>query len=133
AACPDPSTLGKYQPFGQQLVDGSGKACTGAVNTTADTGATAWILASSALVLLMTPALAFFYGGMVRAKHALTMLLQNFTTIGIVSVTWILIGFTWAFSGTGKYLGDTHFIFLRNIGDVVPTLGGAQLIPTMCF
>ena len=96
AACPDPSTLGKYQPFGQQLVDGSGKACTGAVNTTADTGATAWILASSALVLLMTPALAFFYGGMVRAKHALTMLLQNFTTIGIVSVTWILIGFTWA-------------------------------------
>src|ERR1700756_3678447 len=90
AACPDPSTLGKYQPFNQQLVDSAGNACPGAVNTTADTGATAWVLASSALVLLMTPALAFFYGGMVRAKHALGMLMQNFTTIAVVSVTWIL-------------------------------------------
>jgi Amt family ammonium transporter len=133
AACPDPSTLGKYQPFGQQLVDSAGNACAGAVNTTADTGATAWVLASSALVLLMTPALAFFYGGMVRAKHALAMLMQNFAAIAVVSVTWIVIGFTFAFSGTGKYLGDTHFAFLRHIGDVVPTLGGAQLIPTMCF
>ena len=98
-----------------------------------DTGATAWILASSALVLLMTPALAFFYGGMVRAKHALAMLMQNFTAIAIVSVTWLIIGFTWAFSGEGKYLGDTHFAFMRHIGDVVPTLGKAQTIPTLCF
>jgi Amt family ammonium transporter len=98
-----------------------------------DSGATAWILASSALVLLMTPALAFFYGGMVRAKHALTMLLQNFAAIGVVSVTWIVIGFTWAFSGDGKYLGDMHFVFLRHMSDEVPTLGGAQLIPTLCF
>ena len=98
-----------------------------------DSGATAWILASSALVLLMTPALAFFYGGMVRAKHALTMLLQNFTAIGVVSVTWVLIGFTWAFSGTGKYLGDNHFALMRHLGDEVPTLGKAQLIPTLCF
>jgi Amt family ammonium transporter len=98
-----------------------------------DSGATAWILASSALVLLMTPALAFFYGGMVRAKHALTMLLQNFAAIGVVSVTWILIGFTWAFSGDGKYLGDLHFVFLRHMADEVPTLGSAQLIPTLCF
>jgi Amt family ammonium transporter len=98
-----------------------------------DTGATAWILVSSALVLLMTPALAFFYGGMVRAKHTLAMLLQNFAAIGVVSVTWILVGFTWAFSGDGKYLGDLHFVFLRHINDVVPTLGTAQVIPTMCF
>jgi Amt family ammonium transporter len=98
-----------------------------------DSGATAWILTSSALVLLMTPALAFFYGGMVRAKHTLAMLLQNFAAIGVVSVTWIVIGFTWAFSGTGKFLGDNHFIFLSHIGDEVPTLGSAQLIPTMCF
>ncbi len=101
--------------------------------TKIDTGATAWILASSALVLLMTPALAFFYGGMVRAKHTLAMLLQNFAAIGVVSVTWVIVGFTWAFSGDGKYLGDTHFLFLHNIGDVVPTLGSAQVIPTMCF
>ena len=98
-----------------------------------DTGATAWILASASLVLLMTPALAFFYGGMVRAKHALAMLMQNFAAIAVVSVTWIVIGFTWAFSGTGKYLGDLHFVFLRHIGDEIPALGSAQLIPTMCF
>src|ERR1700710_1543477 len=93
-----------------------------------DSGATAWILASASLVLLMTPALAFFYGGMVRAKHALTMLLQNFAAIGVVSVTWIVIGFTWAFGGEGKYLGDFHFLFLRHMGDASPTLGSAQVI-----
>ena len=55
-----------------------------------DTGATAWVLASGALVLLMTPGLAFFYGGMVRAKHVLAMLMQNFVAIGIVSLVWVL-------------------------------------------
>jgi Amt family ammonium transporter len=98
-----------------------------------DSGNTAWILTSASLVLLMTPALAFFYGGMVRAKHTLAMLMQNFAAIAIVSVTWVLIGFTWAFSGDGKWLGDTHFIFLRHINDVVPALGTAQTIPTMVF
>jgi len=101
--------------------------------TKIDSGNTAWVLASASLVLLMTPALAFFYGGMVRAKHTLAMLMQNFAAIAIVSVTWVTIGFTWAFSGDGKYLGDLHFVFLRNIGDVVPTLGSAQTIPTMVF
>ena len=98
-----------------------------------DTGNTAWVLASASLVLLMTPALAFFYGGMVRAKHTLAMLMQNFAAIAVVSVTWILVGFTWAFSGEGKWLGDLHFVFLRHINDVVPTLGAAQSIPTMVF
>ena len=63
------------------------------------------MLASSALVLLMTPALAFFYGGMVRAKHVLTMLMQNFAAIGLVSVTWVLIGFALGFGGTTHWLG----------------------------
>jgi Amt family ammonium transporter len=96
-------------------------------------GNTAWVLASSALVLLMTPALAFFYGGMVRAKHVLAMLMQNFAAIAIVSVTWLLVGFTWAFGGDGKYLGDLHFAFMHHINDVVPTLGAAQTIPTIVF
>jgi Amt family ammonium transporter len=96
-------------------------------------GDTAWVLASSALVLLMTPALAFFYGGMVRAKHTLGMLMQNFAAIAIVSVTWVIIGFTWAFGGDNKYLGDLHFFALRHINDVVPTLGSAQTTPTMVF
>jgi Amt family ammonium transporter len=96
-------------------------------------GDTAWVLASASLVLLMTPALAFFYGGMVRAKHTLAMLMQNFAAMAIVSVTWVVIGFTLAFGGTGRYIGDLHFLFMRNITDVVPALGEAQTMPTMVF
>ncbi|MDQ6851900.1 MAG: ammonium transporter [Actinomycetota bacterium] len=81
----------------------------------------------------MTPGLAFFYGGMVRAKHALAMLMQNFAAIAIVSVTWVLLGFTWAFSGDNKWLGDLHFFGLQNARDVVPTLGTAQTTPTLVF
>jgi Amt family ammonium transporter len=96
-------------------------------------GDTAWVLASAALVLLMTPALAFFYGGMVRAKHVLAMLMQNFTAIAIVSVTWVIVGFTWAFSGESPWLGDLHFFGLQHANDVVPALGSAQTTPTMAF
>ncbi|MDQ2838902.1 MAG: ammonium transporter [Actinomycetota bacterium] len=81
----------------------------------------------------MTPALAFFYGGMVRAKHALAMLMQNFMAIAVVSVTWVLIGFTWAFGGNNRYLGDLHFFGLQHVNDVVPTLGSAQTTPTLVF
>jgi Amt family ammonium transporter len=98
-----------------------------------DSGNTAWLLASASLVLLMTPALAFFYGGMVRVKHVLGMLMQNFAAIAIVSVTWICVGFTWAFGGGGKYLGDFHFAFMRHIGDAYPVLGAAQNFPTIVF
>jgi ammonium transporter, Amt family len=98
-----------------------------------DSGNTAWILAASSLVLLMTPALAFFYGGMVRVKHVLAMLMQNFACIAIVSVTWLLVGFSWAFGGDGKYLGDLHFAFMRHIGDAWPVLGEAQTFPTIVF
>jgi ammonium transporter, Amt family len=118
---------GTYSPFGvSDPAKGSG--CTA---TTLDSGNTAWILASAALVLLMTPALAFFYGGMVRAKHALAMLMQNFAAIAVVSVTWVVVGFTWAFGGTNKWLGDLHFVGLQHLNDVVPTLGSAQTIPTV--
>jgi Amt family ammonium transporter len=96
-------------------------------------GDTAWVLASASLVLLMTPALAFFYGGMVRAKHTLAMLMQNFAAMAIVSVTWVVIGFTLAFGGTGRYIGDLHFLMMHNITDVVPALGEAQTMPTMVF
>ena len=96
-------------------------------------GDTAWVLASASLVLLMTPALAFFYGGMVRAKHTLAMLMQNFAAMAIVSVTWVVIGFTLAFGGTGRYIGDLHYLLLHNIDDVVPALGAAQTMPTIVF
>jgi ammonium transporter, Amt family len=63
-----------------------------------NSGDTAWLLASSALVLLMTPGLAFFYGGMTRSKSVLNMLMMNFATIGIVSVLWVLYGYSLAFA-----------------------------------
>src|SRR5438132_1596481 len=69
-------------------------------------GNTAWVLASSALVLFMTPGLAFFYGGMVRSKNCLGMLMQNFFSMGLVSVLWALAVFSLAFGGEGKYIGD---------------------------
>ncbi|HVY11268.1 MAG TPA: ammonium transporter [Mycobacteriales bacterium] len=88
-------------------------------------GDTAWILASSALVLLMTPGLAFFYGGMVRGKNVLGMLMQNYVAIGVVGVLWVLFGFTLAFSdnGFGGFAGNFHQFGLAHMkGQVVGTI-----------
>ena len=62
-----------------------------------NTGDTAWMLASSALVLLMTPGLAFFYGGMVRARSVLNMLMMSISAMGVVTVLWVLYGYSMAF------------------------------------
>ena len=59
-----------------------------------DTGDTAWVLTSTALVLFMTPGLAFFYGGMVRSKNVLGMLMQNFFAMGLIGVLWAVVGFS---------------------------------------
>ena len=67
-----------------------------------DSGNTAWVLASAALVLFMTPGLAFFYGGMVRSKNVLGMLMQNFFAMGLVSVLWAVVGFSLAFGDGGE-------------------------------
>jgi Amt family ammonium transporter len=98
-----------------------------------DTGATAWVLASTALVLLMTPGLAFFYGGMVRQKNVLGMLMQNFTTMAVVSVLWVLLGFSLAF-GSG-FIGDLHFAGLQSLAEHVPGFEGdsAQVIPPVVY
>jgi len=61
-------------------------------------GDTAWVLASAALVMLMTPGLAFFYGGMVSSKSVLNMLMMNFITLGVVSVLWLLYGYSESFA-----------------------------------
>jgi ammonium transporter, Amt family len=72
-----------------------------------DTGDTAWMLASSALVLLMTPGLAFFYGGMVRAKGVLNMLMMSFSAMGIVTVLWVLYGYSMSFGNdTWNVIGN---------------------------
>src|SRR5688500_135582 len=80
-----------------------------------DSGNTAWVLASGALVLFMTPGLAFFYGGMVRSKNVLGMLMQNFFSMGLVSVLWAVVGFSLAFGDGGKFIGNFDFVGLSKI------------------
>ncbi len=102
---------------------------------TIDSGNTAWVLASAALVLLMTPGLAFFYGGMVRAKNVLGMLMQNFFCIGLISVFWVLISYSLSFGGSNAFIGGFHFAGLQHMDQVVPGYTGAlaQTIPPIVF
>jgi Amt family ammonium transporter len=100
-----------------------------------NSGDTAWVLASTALVLLMTPGLAFFYGGMVRAKSVLNMMMMSMVTIGIVSVLWVIYGFELAFG----YKADSAWygnISLSGLGGVVNDFtnnGGIYPIPVLVF
>ncbi|HEY2804038.1 MAG TPA: ammonium transporter [Actinomycetota bacterium] len=82
-----------------------------------DSGDTAWLLASAALVMFMTPGLAFFYGGLVRAKNVVGTMMQSFIALALVTVLWVLIGYTLAF-GPDKagLIGGLDFVGLRNVG-----------------
>jgi Amt family ammonium transporter len=77
---------------------------------------TAWMLISTALVLLMTPALAFFYGGLVRSKNALNTMMMSFVSLGFVGVLWAVIGYSLAFAEGSNWLGDASWVFLRGVG-----------------
>jgi Amt family ammonium transporter len=77
---------------------------------------TAWMLISTALVLLMTPALAFFYGGLVRSKNSLNTMMMSFVSLGFVGVLWALFGYSLAFSTGNNWIGDLSNVFLRGVG-----------------
>jgi len=82
-----------------------------------NTGDTAWVLASAALVLLMTPGLAFFYGGLVRRKNVLSVLMQCFMVIALVTIQWVLFGYSLAFGPDVKgIIGDLSWVGLRGVG-----------------
>ena len=98
---------------------------------TIDSGDTAWLLACTALVLLMTPGLAFFYGGMVRAKNVLAMLMQNYVCIAVVSVTWVVVGYTLAFGDGNGLLGGLRFTGLAHTSEPVP--GFTLTVPPLLF
>src|SRR6187551_2007343 len=91
-------------------------AAQGAAPPTINQADTAWMLVATALVLLMTPALAFFYGGLVRAKNALNTMMMSFVALGFVGVFWALIGYSLAFSTGGPWVGDLSNAFLRGVG-----------------
>src|SRR5690242_19727497 len=95
-------------------------------------GDTAWVLASAALVMFMTPGLALFYGGMVRSKNVLAMLMQNFFSLGLVSVLWAVVAFSLAFAGTGKWIGNFDFVGLKDVVHDAPP-GLVLTIPPLLF
>ena len=95
-------------------------------------GDTAWVLGATALVMFMTPGLALFYGGMVRAKNVLGMLMQNFFCLGLISVIWAALTYSLAFSGDNKWIGNLDLAWLRDAASTSPT--GFQLsIPPLVF
>ena len=77
---------------------------------------TAWMLVSTALVLLMTPALAFFYGGLVRSRHVLNTMMMSVVSLGVVGVLWAVVGYSLAFAPGSPYLGGLSRVFLRGVG-----------------
>ena len=100
-----------------------------------NSGDTAWILASTALVLLMTPGLAFFYGGMVRTKSVLNMMMMSIITVAIVSVLWVIYGFELAFGhkADSPWFGNISFSGLGSQVNDFANNGGVYPIPVLVF
>ena len=98
-----------------------------------DTGDTAFVLISAALVLLMTPALALFYGGMCRTKNVLSTIMQSFFIIGIISIQWVLFGYSLAFGpDISHFIGNLEWIGLNGVGNS-PNADYAATIPHSAF
>src|ERR1700682_957796 len=96
-------------------------------------GETAWVLAASALVLLMTPALGFFYGGLVRKKNALSTIMHSFFILALISVQWVLWGYSIAFGPDHFHLfGGLEWFGLNNVGQA-PNPDYAATVPHQAF
>jgi Amt family ammonium transporter len=100
-----------------------------------DAGNTAWMLIATGLVLFMTPGLAFFYGGMVRAKNVLGMLMQNVFAMGLMALVWVLIAFSLAFGnfGDGGFIGNLDFAWLHDVNATVGPEAFGLTIPFVLF
>ncbi|VVB51158.1 Putative ammonium transporter [uncultured archaeon] len=101
--------------------------------STINTGDTAWVLISAALVMLMTPALGFFYGGMVRRKNALSIITQCLIILALISVQWVLFGYSLSFGqDIGGIIGGLNFIGLKGVG-AQPDANYSATIPALAF
>src|SRR3954447_7718751 len=96
-----------------------------------DAGGLAWVLTSAALVLFMTPGLAFFYGGMDRTRNVLNMLMMNFYCVLIIPIVWVVVGYTLA-QGSNQFIGNFEFFALKGIG-IGPDDGNGGTIATIAF
>ncbi|MDR3557159.1 MAG: ammonium transporter [Syntrophobacteraceae bacterium] len=98
-----------------------------------DTGDTAWLLTSAALVLLMTPGLALFYGGMVRRKNVLGTIMHSFVAMGVISVQWVLIGYSLSFGpDVGHFIGNLHWLGLNHVG-LTPNADYGATVPHQAY
>ena len=101
-----------------------------------DSGHTAWMLTASALVLLMTPGLAFFYGGLVRARNTVSTIMYSFVAIAVVSVVWVLWGYSLSFADGNGFIGGLGALGLtgidvNDIDNGIPTLLFAIITPAL--
>lgn len=119
--------------------DGTIKADDGTVKNESapelNAGDTAWMLISTALVLFMTPGLALFYAGMTRSKNVLNVLMQSFISVSIVTVIWVVVGYSLAFApGTNDMIGGLDFVMLKGVGQTTFVWNGtAMAIPHQVF
>jgi len=97
-----------------------------------NTGDTAWMLVATALVMVMTPGLAFFYGGMVRSKNAVSLVFQSMVALGVISILWFVIGYSLAFSPGSAFLGGASWAMYSGVG-TAPNTDYAGTIPHMLF
>ncbi|CCW34220.1 ammonium transporter (TC 1.A.11) [Chthonomonas calidirosea] len=97
-----------------------------------NTGDTAWMLVAAAFVMLMTPGLAFFYGGMVRSKNVLNMLMQSFVALGIVTFVWLLWGYSLAFAPGNPFIGSLQWFGLNHVGET-PSPYYAPTVPHQVY
>jgi Amt family ammonium transporter len=111
-------------PLGLAMTPSLGLAAEGA-----NAGDTAWLLISSALVLVMLPGLALFYAGMVRSKNVLSTSMHTFAAMAIIGVQWVVLGYTLAFGGAGPFIGSLKHLFLAGV--TPDSLTGS--VPTYAF
>jgi Amt family ammonium transporter len=96
-----------------------------------NSGDTSWMLISTALVLFMTPGLAFFYAGMVRNKNAVSTLYQNFIALGVIGVLWAVIGYSLAFGAGSSFVGGLDYLMLKGVGQA--PIDANATIPHLLF
>jgi Amt family ammonium transporter len=98
-----------------------------------NSGDTAWMLISTAMVMFMTPGLAFFYGGMVRRKNTLSTIMMSFMALGLVGILWVLYGYSLSFGNdVGGIIGGLNFLGLQNVGQA-PSTVYATTVPHLSF